>query len=111
MPPFDSARVMKNSVIASTAGDSTAPIRPPPLAAGLPPAGRAMGSGARAKISGMAAIGPSIPAAISAAPMPSQAAMPSTKAGATAPPMKPAKVWMEKARPTRSSAIEAPRMA
>ena len=55
--------------------------------------------------------GPSAPATISAPRPPIHATSAATIAGATAPPTKPAKVWIENARPIRASSICADRIA
>jgi hypothetical protein len=74
-------------------------------------AGRADGAGAasvsvpRAMTSGTATTSAIMPAAISAAFSPAPAASAIIVTGATALPRNPAKVWIEKARPSRAGAI------
>ena len=67
-------------------------------------------SSAGASSSGTATAGPSSPAKISAARKPAMLATSSITVGAMALPRKPAKVWTEKARPTRAGSITEPRI-
>ena len=58
-----------------------------------------------------ATAGPTAPATISAPRPPTVATSAAMIAGATAPPRKPAKVWIENARPIRLTSICAERIA
>ena len=71
----------------------------------------ALASGMPTTISSSATSGPTAPATISAPRPPTVATSAAMIAGATAPPRKPAKVWIENARPIRASSICADRIA
>ena len=71
----------------------------------------ALASGTPTAISSSATSGPTAPVTISAPTPPIMVTSAATMAGATAPPRKPAKVWIEKARPMRASSMWADRIA
>ena len=70
-----------------------------------------LASGMPTTINASATAGPTAPATISAPRPPTDATSAAMIAGATAPPRKPANVWIENARPIRLTSICAERIA